>query len=478
MNNSEIQNIVKILGLQYGQTYTSTKGLRYGHLMIMADQDHDGSHIKGLVINFLHHFWPSLLKLPGFLKEFITPIVKCTKGPRVVSFFTMPEYQRWLEMNNYGKGWRIKYYKGLGTSTSAEAKEYFSNLETHMIDFCYNDESDDQLIDLAFSKRRADDRKRWLQEYRPGTHIDYSIEKMYYSEFVNKELILFSMADNLRSIPSAVDGLKPSQRKVLFSCFKRNLKHEIKVVQLAGYVSEHSAYHHGEQSLAATIIGMAQNFVGSNNINLLYPAGQFGTRLMGGKDAASPRYIFTRLNKITRYLYREEDDPLLKYQEEDGQKIEPVVREPAFSVCGHFSVCVFLQWYMPVIPMVLVNGSEGIGTGWSSSIPPYNPREIIQVLRDRPWFRGFTGEVLDKGTTGSYIIRGIGDFETDEKWTQDYKQWLEELVAGIDSKASKEEKEEVKGSKVLIGGIKSFKENHTDTTVRISPGADAVKKFK
>lgn len=92
-----------------------------------------------------------------------------------------------------------------------------------------------------------------------------------------------------------MDGLKPGQRKVMFTCFKRNDKKEVKVAQLGASVAERSAYHHGEMSLMATIINLAQNFVGSNNINLLQPIGQFGTRLQGGKDAASPRYIFTKL---------------------------------------------------------------------------------------------------------------------------------------------------------------------------------------
>ena len=108
-----------------------------------------------------------------------------------------------------------------------------------------------------------------------------------------------------------MDGLKISQRKILFSTFKKNLVKEIKVAQLSGYVSEQSGYHHGEASLNAAIVGMAQDFVGSNNINLLTPNGQFGTRLQGGKDSASERYIFTQLNKITRYIFRKEDDPIL-----------------------------------------------------------------------------------------------------------------------------------------------------------------------
>lgn len=113
---------------------------------------------------------------------------------------------------------------------------------------------------------------------QPGTYLDHKEKHVKYSDFVNKELIQFSIADLQRSIPSMVDGLKPGQRKILFCSFKRNLVKEAKVAQFSGYVSEHSAYHHGEQSLASTIIGMAQDYVGSNNINLLEPNGQFGTR--------------------------------------------------------------------------------------------------------------------------------------------------------------------------------------------------------
>lgn len=111
MKNTEIQNIKQILGLKHNHNYTSTDSLRYGHLMIMTDQDHDGSHIKGLIINFLDHFYPSLLKLPNFLNEFITPIVKVTKGKQERMFFTIPEYEEWKEENNNGNGWFAKYLK-------------------------------------------------------------------------------------------------------------------------------------------------------------------------------------------------------------------------------------------------------------------------------------------------------------------------------------------------------------------------------
>ncbi len=179
------------------------------------------------------------------------------------------------------------------------------------------------------------------------------------------------MADNIRSIPSVADGLKPGQRKVIWSCFKRNLKREIKVrqpptslpkpcshnvpvAQLVGYVSEPSAYHHGEASLLATIINLAQDYVGSNNMNLLLPNGQFGTRDQGGKDHAAARYIYTELAPVIRNVMHPADDAVLSYQQDDGRSVEP-------------------EWYMPVIPLVLVNGAEGIGTGMFPTLLSITP---------------------------------------------------------------------------------------------------------
>jgi DNA topoisomerase II len=442
MENSEISNIKKILGLQHGKVYEDLSSLRYGHIMIMTDQDHDGSHIKGLIINFLDHFFPSLLRIKGFLQEFITPIVRATKGKVTKDFFTLPEYEIFKETN---KDWHIKYYKGLGTSDSKDAKNYFSNLPLHVKNFEPVTENDRGLIDLAFNKKKADTRKAWLADFVPGTYLDQSVTNISITDFVNRELILFSMADNIRSIPSVVDGLKPGQRKVLYSCFLKNLKSEIKVAQLAGYVSEKSAYHHGEASLTMTIVNLAQDFVGSNNINLLEPIGQFGSRLQGGKDAASPRYIFTNLNPLTRLIFPELDDPVLNYLKDDNLDIEP-------------------EYYVPIIPMVLVNGADGIGTGWSTNIPNFNPIDIIRNLRKLmdneemeemlPYYRNFRGEIsnaADNKITVSGICNRLDDdvIQITElqigMWTQNYKEYLESLLQS--------------------GTIKDYREYHTEKTV-------------
>ncbi|KAI5885142.1 type II DNA topoisomerase [Schizophyllum commune H4-8] len=463
MKNEEIQNIKKILGLQHNKDYTDIASLRYGKLMIMTDQDHDGSHIKGLILNFLDHFYPSLLKLdPAFLLEFITPIVRVTKGNQRKDFFTLPEYERWLETTPDARKWSAKYYKGLGTSKDSDARDYFSHTEKHVIPFAQTQEGDRELIDLAFSKKKADDRKEWLRTCKPGTFLNHDVDEIPISDFINKELILFSMADNIRSIPSVADGLKPGQRKIIWGCFKRKLKKEIKVAQLVGYVSEHAAYHHGEQSLTMTIVNLAQDYVGSNNINLLMPNGQYGTRDQGGKDHAAARYIFTELSPLTRSLFNTADEPLLKQQKEDNQPVEP-------------------EYYMPIIPMVLVNGADGIGTGWSTSIPSYNPTDIVANIRRLmdgeeqvpmfPWWRGFNGEIKSTGknkydVTG--IARKLNDTQVEitelpiHKWTQNFKAELETMMVSEKGEAP----------------VKTYTEHHDNTNVHfiITMSATELKK--
>ena len=436
--NAEIQNIKKFMGLQHKRVYTNTNDLRYGHLMIMTDQDHDGSHIKGLLINFLEVQFPSLLKIDGFLQEFITPIIKVWKGDpknpkQLQSFFTMPQYEAWKQEPGHEKGWDHKYFKGLGTSRPEDAQDYFKDLDRHLKQFATIKQEEPELIDLAFSKKKADARKEWLRNFRPGTYLDMTTEEITYTDFINKELILFSMADNERSIPSVIDGFKPGQRKVLYTCFRRNLKKDVKVVELAGSVSGLTAYAYGETSLQQTIVGLAQTFVGSNNINCLEPSGNFGSRLQGGQDSASARYIYTRLSPFARKIFMAADEPLLTYNTDDGKTIEP-------------------QAYVPVVPMILVNGANGIGTGWSSTIPNYNPHEIVDNLKKRmetdtkdsmarmePWFRSWTG-TTEKMSADRYKFTGTitqtGDNEVQvtelpiRMWTQDFKNWLEEVIKG------------------------------------------------
>ena len=460
--NKEIADIKKILGLETGREYSTIgdvyQNLRYGKIMYMTDQDLDGSHIKGLCINLFHSEWASLVKIPGFLSFMNTPILRAKKGTQTLLFYNDGEYETWKQSlgPNGTNGWTIKYFKGLGTSTSAEFKEYFANKK--IVDFVYVDQNSDDMIDKIFNKKRADDRKEWLENYNKDAYLDTSKKTVTYQEFINNEMIHFSTYDCARSIPNMVDGLKISLRKILYSAFKRKLTNEIKVAQFSGYVSEHSSYHHGEASLNGAIVNMAQNFVGSNNINLLEPNGQFGTRLQGGDDSASERYIFTMLNSLTRYLFPEADDAVLKYVNDDGTIVEP-------------------EFYAPIIPFALINGISGIGTGFSCNIAPYNPKQIIGYLRNKllgkpndcnefvPYYEGFKGSIR-KLADQKYLIKGLYEKVGDDKiritelpvgtWTMPYTTFLETLMDGntLD-----------KAGKKIPPSIKDFTSVCTEVTV-------------
>ena len=430
VNNAEITNIKKILGLESGKKYKNIKTLRYGKVMIMTDQDHDGSHIKGLVLNMFHSLWPELLQL-NYVNCMVTPIIKANQGKKIKSFYTLTDYHKWKKKGANNK-WNIKYYKGLGTSTSNEAKDYFRDLKINQ--YITNEDTDGSMI-LAFKKTEADQRKSWLKTYKEEEILDYNCKETNITDFINREFKHFSNSDNMRSIGSCIDGLKVSQRKILFSCLKRKLYKEIRVAQLSGYVSEQAAYHHGEASLQGAIVGMAQNFVGTNNINLLQPNGQFGTRIMGGSDSASARYIHTQLNPIVDTIYPHADFPLLDYINDDGLMVEP-------------------KWYCPIIPMVLVNGMIGIGTGFSTKIPQYNPLDCsdnikrkmdgLPYLSMKPYYRGFKGRVVkvDEKGISKFITKGKYHIEDDKViitelpvgcWTHDFKEFLEKTIQMDDS---------------------------------------------
>ena len=462
--NKEIAEIKKILGLETGKEYTDLaevhKCLRYGKILFMTDQDRDGSHIKGLGINLFQDQWPTLTRIPDFIGFMNTPILKARKADKELLFYNEGEYEHWKKENpeSFVNSWKIKYYKGLGTSTGKEFREYFENKK--MVGFEFNEETSSNSIDMVFNDKRADDRKDWLAKYDRESYLDTSKKSVTYDEFINKELIHFSKYDCDRSIPNLMDGLKISLRKILFSAFKRNLTQEIKVAQFSGYVSEHSGYHHGEASLNAAIVGMAQNFVGSNNINLLEPLGQFGTRIRGGQDSASERYIFTVLNRMTRTLFPQADDAVLKYLDDDGLLVEPI-------------------YYAPIIPMVLINGSKGIGTGFSTDIMCYQPLEIIDYLKSKlatdvlpnpvefkPYWEGFKGTVekIQNSSPARYLIKGIYEKVGTDKirvtelpvgfWTEKFKEHLESLLDPVD-----------KAGKKLTSVVKDYDDMSKDVNV-------------
>jgi len=395
----------------------------------------DGCHIQGLIINFFHFFYPDLLKR-GFVKSMRTPTVKATIGKKVYDFYYLKDFKDWESVQT--SKFVCKTYKGLGTSTDKDILEIFE--KPRYVNFI-DDATANHTIDMVFNKTRAEDRKKWLQSYEEKEFV-YPVdssgdEQVKLTDFFNNEMIKFSIYDNQRSIPNVIDGLKPSQRKVIWVALQvLNTKDEYKVAQFGNEVARRSAYHHGENSLIETIVGLAQTFVGSNNISFLTEDGQFGTRMSGGLDAANARYIFTRLASITRYVFRKEDDPVLHYLDDDGKMIEP-------------------KFFVGVIPNILCGNCKGVGTGFSTSIPSYNPLDIVKFIRNwlknkdyttelKPWYFGFKGSVEKEGNKITYW----GNFNQ-EKTNSNYVYRITELPIGVWTSNYKEKLEKMREDKII-----------------------------
>lgn len=450
-DNKEIIDIIHCLNLRFDADYSNDadfQTLAYGKVCIITDADEDGHHICSLLLNFFHKLFPSLMsRSPPFFSIMMTPIAKIKSRGNVQTFYNDIDYQKALtEIQQNGTKFDVKYYKGLGTSSNAEIKESFGEKVVSFI----HDETTDSHLNMIFHKQYSENRKEWLLQGRP---TDYETPAKEYpiSLYLNQELIKYSLEDCKRSIPNLFDGLKVSQRKILYSVFKKSLTpggKSLKVAQLAGYCAENSNYHHGEQCLHETIIKMCHDFPGSNNIPYLEKDGQFGSRIYGGKDAANARYIFTKMTTLSRLLFPAEDDCLLTYTLDDGMKVEP-------------------DFYLPILPLILINGcTAGIGTGWSCSIPCFHPLEVMNIVRDmllekesisfdiQPFYNGFKGNII---SVAPNKYRSSGILEKVSLHTKE-KYKVSELPIGMWTDKFKEELESLQEVKK----IKSFK-NYSST---------------
>lgn len=394
--NKEIMNFLMAMGIRLNahlRSEQSVKSLRYGSIMILTDADPDGSHIKGLVMNALARFYPKGLKTPGFVKIFHTPIVRATRRAESVDFYSLAEFETWQQAEDRA-GWRVKYYKGLGSWSNSDARKMFGNMSEHVTVMDPFTDEDMAAMEAAFGadvgKRRA------LIAALPDREFVNPKTVTSAAKFASGELTECFVYTTERSIPG-LDGLKPSQRKILMAALKRlsGRSARLKVVQLAAAASEIMGYHHGEKSAEGAVVGMCQEFTGSNNLPLLYGDGQFGTVDQGGKDHAASRYIYVGLQAFTALLFPSSTQ--LDYNFDDGDQIEP-------------------KEFFPVVPVVLVNGASGIGTGYSCSIPPHTLGSVVRVLKafltsavvpefPLPSYRGFAGSPQLAGE-GRYRFSG------------------------------------------------------------------------
>lgn len=447
--NAEFVHVCRVLGLEIGKEVQRSQ-LRYGRVVILTDADPDGSHIRGLIMYMFSKFWPNLLKESGFLDFMVTPIVvarpknvkeakaaKTTKTTKKTSetaaryFFTLPSFRTWYA-TVVPTAWNIKYYKGLATSTNKEGRRYFKHLRDHIRNFTAATADDFASLFMAFGKspHSAKNRKEWLTQFDSNKFIPYEhLKQISIQRFIQEDLIHFSWLSVCRSIPACEDGLTPAARKCVWTMLKQNIVNEEKVCILQSHVEKFTHYHHGADSLGQSIIRMAQTFVGSQNINLFFPSGQFGTRVDGGKKTVgATRYILSCLAPLTRTLFSVEDDPMLEPMEDEGHKIEPLI-------------------LAPTLPLLLVNGARHIGTGYACNVPCYRPEDLIAAIERQlegqpwqqltPWYHNFKGSIAGD-PKGNFTSQGLVEKVSDKVWNivelpvgvwrEDYKTKLSKMV--------------------------------------------------
>lgn len=393
MGNAEIQNLKKILGLTNGKLYTDTSSLRYGRVLVATDADDDGMHILGLVLTMFRVLYPNLVQI-GYVQRFSTPLLIAKRGPRLKEFFSLEAFKEWQRTTANSSTYAVKFLKGLGSSSNADARRYFRDMQAY-VQVLKNPQAGLASLDMAFSKSKIVERKEFVSKPR------HSFEPGTLDGFIKSELHGYTRSSLLRAIPS-IDGFKESTRKILWTMLSKSMygeKKDVKVSELAGLVSKFAHYHHGQTSLEGAIVTLARRYTSVNNLPLLVDAGQFGSYTAGGGDAASSRYIYSRLEDVCKLMFNAADLDVLPRHRVDGELAEP-------------------KLLMPLLPMALVNGAAGIATGFSTNIWPHAPTDLIAttiavldgttVPKLVPSFRDWHGDVsvLDGGftSTGKHTV--------------------------------------------------------------------------
>lgn len=439
--NKEIRDLCNILQLTPGCEYTEEQvaKLPYNTLTILTDQDSDGIHILGLIVSFMHHSFPSLLRVrPDYVRRFFTPLVKAipTKGADPISFYSLKALKEWQDQTpaDLRRQTEYRYFKGLGTSNSQEARECFVHEKRHTMTLRYTGEECDKALETYFGKGHAEERKLMIGDaYDITNQVDFAEPEITYTDVVQKDLVHFARYDTARSIPSLIDGCKIVIRKVMYYALCK-VKSRSKVAQVGAAVAAFTHYVHGESSVTESVVGIAQEHVGTNNLAYLLPSGQFGSRHLPPSKHSAVRYLHTEVQPIAFKMFRKEDADLLDYAHEEGHKVEP-------------------EYFVPVVPTILINGGCGIGTGYSTAIPCHNPLDVFAACKliatDQsaelpeicPHWDGFTGDVIrtETGytTVGRYTVNDEHDMLTItelpvSKWIENYISWVKQMLMTAD----------------------------------------------
>jgi DNA topoisomerase-2 len=428
--NKEIQLLCAMLNLKIGVKYDTDEKfntLRYHYVRFATDMDDDGIHIRGLLINFFFTYWPELFERDIFssLSTAVTKVRFGNKATPEKLFFSNPEFKLWFAINTIAIAKDgVKYLKGLSAINPDDAPDYFLILRTVKY-FIEGDEKPYMSLGFDGDTDVRNQRKVWLVRdmvprkkvktypkdvdlncYLKETKEDLENESynqesdeeginspefvydgdLSVSTFVDRQLVIYHRTALSRALPDDIDGFKEGQRKAIHGILSKKYKVTRDLESVMGAIKEITGYHHGAKSLNDTVVKMASKYPGSNNIALLVDDGEFGTRICGGEDHGAGRYIATKERKIAKFIFRDEDIPLLKKVKSDGKDAE-------------------YEFFVPVINLLLTNGCTGIASGFSTTVPAYNPIEILNYQRawlkgthgslDQllPWYRGFKGKI-------------------------------------------------------------------------------------
>jgi len=442
LKHKEVKALMKVLGLEFDIDYSipeNREKLRYRSVCFLTDADDDGIHIRGLLLNFFYEYFKSLMNI-GYASiiSMSTPIVKCKVGKDIKLFYSNTDYIKFAKNNKVSN---VEYFKGLAAIDVPDQKKFFKSMKL----LNYTLEGDeDQYMNLGFNSKDSDLRKEWIKREVDG---DFQYEgDISVSEFIDQQLVIYHKESINRAIPSIFDGFKESHRKIYYGININKIFTPEKVSQVGGSIQKNPGYHHGEASLYLAIIQQAKGYVGTNNIAFLKNAGNYGTRNIN--EAGAPRYIKTCLEPIFNDVFIKADELLYKHRYEDGEEAE-------------------WEYYFPIIPTILINGTEGIACAWSTTIPNYNVIDIINYLRNWinkkeeniklvPYYRNYKGEIeLNKngdGWTSKGILKEILEKKEKGWWS------ISELPIGMSGSKCKKLLEKFVEDKYLV----DIKEEHPD----------------
>ena len=436
MANKMFKIFCTILNLKLDANYTKNdiNRLPYTQLIVCVDPDHDGmGNILGLIVSNIMHLWPSLIKIGyvWFMRPPVVQLFPLSGKKQVTRFETEDEFRTWCETNDVSK-YKLVYYKGLGTYSDKDINYIAKNLLSYITKF-NNQEYCESLLNVYY----GDDPELRKQEYtnRVPNSLGEIANDCMVSQLLRGPVLAYKLYDLQRKLPHIYDYQTSSSRKLIWTLLNKMNSKSIKVSAVAGLVTTHAEYHHGEASMHKTIISRAFACIGGNQLPLFIAESNVGSREKGHASAGAPRYVFVKRNTdLLELLFPKEDTPYLPVDEYGLQ-----------------------QYYVPIIPL-LTEILEIPSQGWKISAYPRDALSLISYIKLRlsginmsycpPYSysdygdNGWTGKLLDFGhrvhSIGHYTIENDHVVITELpiwQWTYSYKKHMlcKEFVKSIDT---------------------------------------------